>query len=121
MFFRGSDLRRIVDQFGRNVTLRVKTTGTYSPDTGSLSGGTTTDYTVKTYIYDYRLDEIDGQSIVAGDRRAVLHTLDTGGSAIPEPEVDDELIGAGDTVSIVSASKIYSGDDVICYLLQVRE
>lgn len=121
MLFRSADLRRIVNNFGREATLRTKAVGSYDPSTGDISGTTNTDYTIKTYLYEYRLDEIDGRSIVAGDRRAVIHSLDTGGSTIPEPEVDDEIRGLGDTVSIVSVSKIYSGDTLVCYIAQVRE
>lgn len=121
MLFRATDLNRIVQAYGRDLTLRSKSTGTYDPSTGGLTGGSNTDYTVKIYLFDYRLDEIDGTEVVAGDRRAVILSTDTSGDAIPEPEVNDEIRGAGDTVSIVRTSKIYSGTDVICYLSQVRE
>jgi hypothetical protein len=120
MPFKPVDFRFLLDQHGQDVTLRYVTKGTYSPSTGGLTGGSTTDKTVKAYFYNYMLEEINGQSVQMGDRRVVLHTLDTSGDPISEPSVDDLILGQGDTVSIVSVQKIFS-DVLVCYILQVRE
>lgn len=114
------EFQRLLDEHGQTVTLRYVSEGTYDPSTGSLTGGSNSDSTVKAYFYNYMLDEINEQSVQSGDRRVVLHTLDTSGNTISEPSIDDKLIGQGDTVSIVSVQKIYS-DVLICYILQVRE
>lgn len=121
MIFNSRDLRYLVETHGKTTTLTTKSLGTYDPTTGSVSGGTTATYSVKTYFYNYRLQDIDGQQIVLGDRRAVINLTDTSNVAIPEPEVGDEISGQGDKVSIVSVSKIVSGGTVVCYLAQVRE
>lgn len=120
MPFHPVEFRRLLDEHGQTVTLRYVSEGTYDPSSGSLTGGSTSDSTVKAYFYNYMLDEIDGQNIQSGDRKVALHTLDTSGNTISEPSLDDLLIGQGDTVTIVGVQKIYS-DVLICYILQVRE
>jgi hypothetical protein len=64
---------------------------------------------------------IDGNSILRGDRRVVLDNKLTNGSATPEPDATDQIIGSGDTVNIVKIMEIKSGSGTMCYLLQVRE
>lgn len=112
--------RYLLDDHGQTVTLRTVAEGTYDPATGGLTGGSNTDYTVKCYFYNYMLDEIDGTNIKLGDRKAVLHTLDTGGNTLPEPDTGDLIVGEGDTVTIVGVQKIFS-DVLVCYICQVRE
>ena len=121
MSFRSYDLLRMLDDFGRDLTLIYVSEGTYNPVTSSLTGGSTSSATVRGYFYNYRLDEVDGSSIVLGDRRLLLPAVDTSGSTLTEPDIGDEVTGSGDKVSIVSVTKIFSGTSLICYLCQVRE
>jgi len=120
MTFRPVDFRFLLDQYGKAVTYRSVSEGTYSTATGGLTGGSNTDKTVKVYFYNYNLGEIDGTNIKLGDRRAVLHTLDTSGNAISEPDIGDQFIGEGDTVKVVGIQKVFS-DSLVCYICQVRE
>lgn len=123
MLFRSQDLRRIVEAFGQQATLSPKRTGgTYSPATGGVTGGTNpVDIEVKVYLYDFNLSEIDGTNIIAGDRRCVVNTRDIHGDDTPEPEVGDQIQGVSDTVYVVSSSKIFSGEEAVAYMCQVRE
>lgn len=120
MTFRPVDFRFLLDQYGKTITYRSVTEGTYDPSTGGLTGGSNTDKTVKAYFYNYNLNEIDGTNVVLGDRRVVLHTLDTSGNTITEPNIGDQFIGEGDTVKVVGVQKIFS-DSLVCYICQVRE
>lgn len=120
MTFRAVDLQNLVNEHGVSVTLRSRTTGLYDPATGVVSQ-TNSDATVKAYFGNYMLNEVNGSTIIDGDRKVVVNTLDTSGTAITEPEVDDLIIGEGDTVSIVSVQKIKSGSTVVCYVCQARE
>jgi hypothetical protein len=120
MTFRSQDLKYLIDEHGKPLTLTVKGSPTYDPDTGTVTGSET-DYTVQVYFYNYNLSDIDGVNVQRGDRRAVLPLVDTLGSIIPEPESGDEISGEGDKVSIVSVAKIMSGMNPVCYMLQVRE
>ncbi len=113
--------RTLISQFGQSVTLRQVSYGAYDPSTGSVGSTTNTDYTVKCYMSDYSLTEIDNDSVVMGDRKALLPATDTSGSDLPEPDVGDKVVGFGDTVGVVSVQKIYHADTLVCYICQVRE
>jgi len=119
--FRSIDIRRLIEEHGKNRTFNsISSVGSYVPGTG-VSGGTSTSYTVKIYPYNYRVEDIDGDSILRGDRKAAMPVIDTSGNTIPEPEPGDTLTGEGDKVTIVSVQQIMSGDEAVCYVLQVRE
>ena len=120
MTFRSADLRFLVNEHGSSITFRSISTGAYNVSTGSVTN-TNTDKTVKAYFGSYMLSETNGTSIVSGDRKIVLNPIDTSGVAIDEPEVDDLIIGQGDTVTIVGVQKILSAGTVVCYICQARE
>lgn len=114
-------LLTLVNKYGKQVTLTKNSYGAYSPATASVGTNTAATYTVKTYFAEYDLSEINNDSIVMGDRQALIPRVDTSGVAIPEPDMDDIISGQGDTVKIVSVAKIFSGDTLTCYICQVRE
>tara|TARA_R110000824_G_scaffold80100_2_gene201669 strand:- start:1325 stop:1693 length:369 start_codon:yes stop_codon:yes gene_type:complete len=115
-------IKTLISKHGQTTTFVSRTAeGTYDPATGSNSAGTTTSYTVTGYFYNYALEEIDGNDIIRGDRKLLLSTIDTSGTAIPEPSTGDSFTGVGDTVVVMYTSKIFSGNQVMCYVCQVRE
>jgi len=114
-------MQAMVNQFGRESTLRKVSHGAYDPSTGSVDSITNTDYTVKCYMSDYNLSEIDNDSVVMGDRKALLPSVDISGDSLPEPDVGDKIVGFGDTVNVVSTQKIYHADTLVCYICQMRE
>lgn len=120
MAFDPSTLRQMIREHGLPLTLRKRAAGAYDNDTGSVTT-TNTDYAVRGYFYDFTPDMLDGESILRGDRRVVLDSKLINGSATPEPDATDQIIGLGDTVNIVKVMEIKSGSNTMCYLLQVRE
>lgn len=114
-------LLALINRYGTEVTLTKNAYAAYDPATGSVGTNTSTDYTAKAYFAEYDLTEINNDSIVMGDRKALLPSVDTSGVALPEPDMDDIIVGQGDTVKVKSVSKIYSGDSLTCYICQVRE
>lgn len=120
MAFDNSTLRHLIKEHGLTLTLRKRAASAYNVTTGSVTQ-TNTDYSVKGYFYDFTPDMIDGNSILRGDRRVVLDVKLLNGSATPEPDATDQVIGLGDTVNIVKVMEIKSGSNTMCYLLQVRE
>lgn len=115
------NVRYLVDTHGQPCTYRVKTLGTYDPSTSTVSGGSELTYTVNCHFANYNLEDIDGSNVVLGDRRALLPTVDTFNTAIPSPDIGDEIEGEGDKVSIVAVQVLTSGGSPICYICQVRE
>lgn len=120
MAFDPYTLRQLIKEHGMALTLRKRAAGAYNNDTGSVTT-TNTDYAVRGYFYDYTPDMVDGQSILRGDRRVVLDSVLIAGTATPEPDATDQIIGLGDTVNIVKVMEIKSGSATMCYQLQVRE
>jgi len=120
MAFDPYTLRQLIKEHGMALTLRKRAAGAYNDDTGSVTT-TNTDYAVRGYFYDYTPDMVDGQSILRGDRRVVLDSVLIAGTATPEPDATDQIIGLGDTVNIVKVMEIKSGSATMCYQLQVRE
>jgi hypothetical protein len=111
----------VLNRYGIDVTLTKPSYGSYSPSTGSVGSGSTANYTVKCYFADYNLTELNNDSIVMGDRKAVFPYLDTRGNTLPEPDFEDTISGNGDLVKIVSVQKLFSGNSLVCYICQVRE
>jgi hypothetical protein len=120
MAFDPYTLRQLIREHGISLTLRKRVASAYDSNTGTVTQ-TNTDYTVRGYFYDYTSDMIDGESILRGDRRVVLDCVLANGSATPEPDATDQIIGLGDTVNIVRVMEIKSSTNTMCYLLQVRE
>lgn len=111
----------MLKEHGSEVTLRTNSTaGSYDPATGTVSGGATTDYTVRAHFSDFNLQERVASEIVDGMRKVLLSTLDVDGQSIPEPEVGDQIVGQGDTVNITRVQTIYSVTPV-CYICWVKE
>lgn len=119
MSFRSFDLYNLVRDFGEDLTLRkVTTEGTYNPATGSLESESTTDYSMTGYFYNY--DEgivFNVDQTRRGTRKCVISAL---GLAV-DPDDDDEILGNGDTVKIVSVRTVFSNGAKICYICDVRE
>ena len=114
-------MKTLISQFGQESTLRKPLYGPYNPTTGIVGSTTNTDYTVKCYMSDFNLSEVNNDSILMGDRKALLPAVDIYGVALPEPDAEDFIIGFGDTVKVVSTQKIYHADTLTCYTCQVRE
>jgi hypothetical protein len=120
MSFRSADLLKLIKEHGENLTYTSKSAATYNPVTGGTTGTDTTK-TVKGYFYNYSLGDITGTSIVVGDRRLVISTVDTSGATVAAPKKGDTFAGEGDTVVVVSVERILSGGNVMCYICQTRE
>jgi hypothetical protein len=114
-------MNTLISQFGQEVTLRKPLYGSYDPTTGTVGSTTNTDYTARCYMAEFSLSEVNNDSILMGDRKALLPAVDNSGVALPEPDTEDFIIGFGDTVKVVSTQKIYHADTLVCYICQVRE
>jgi hypothetical protein len=111
----------LLQRRGTDVTLSKPSYGSYDPATGTFDTTSSTDYTVKCYFANYALSEIDNNNVVMGDRKAYLPSTDTSGAALPAPDQEDTISGLGDTVKVVRVQELYSQDNLVCYICQVRE
>ena len=113
--------RALLDRLGYDVTLRRTARSAYDPATGSAAAGADADQTVRVAMLDYNEREIDGTNIQRGDRKAIMAATDSSGAAITAPATDDQLVGEGETVSIVNVRRLRSGSLALGYVCQVRE
>jgi hypothetical protein len=118
MSFRSYDLLRLVKDFGKDLTLRKKTTaGTYSPSTGTVTGSATTDYTFSGYFFNFSVGLPTDDELRRGTRRCIVPAL---GLAVA-PDDEDLIVGQGDTVTIVKVTTVFSSGVAVCYICEVSE
>lgn len=110
------NLLRLVQRHGSTLTLHKVAEGTYDPATGSLSGGSTTDYEITGYMYD-ALVGIDTDDIRRGTKRVIIPAL--GLTVVPDD--GDTISGLGDKVHINRVTTHYSSGLAILYTCEVSE
>ena len=118
---RPQDITCVINDFGKTLSMVSTSSGTYNPSTGATGSTTATTTAVKGMFYSYNSMERNGSAIQAGDRKLAIPATDTSGDATPVPKVGDKVSGEGDTVSVVSVSKVLQGASTVCYICQVRE
>ena len=98
------DLAKTADEllaeFGRAVTIRINTPGTYDPETGTTTVSTA-DHIGYGCTFDYGASAIDGTMIVQGDKQLYLSPV-----GMPEPGIDDLAIIDGVTWRITPPVKV---------------
>lgn len=107
---------RLIGKFGKQVTLTRVTEGTYNPDTGELSGGSTTTQTVVALVKDFNGIEILTGAIQAGDRKVSIAALNA-----TEPQIGDKMTIDSLDYNVLSVKSIWSGEKTAVYELQVRK
>lgn len=107
---------RLIAKYGRSVTLRSVTAGTYDPATRTKSGASTSDATVSMAFNNYTQNQIDGEVI----RRDDLEGLLAASGLTTAPENGDIVIDGSNQYKIVNVDVIQPGDTVIVYKLQLR-
>jgi hypothetical protein len=110
------NLLRLVQRHGSTLTLHKVSEGTYDPATGSLTGGSTTDYEVTGYMYDAILN-INESEIQRGTKKVIIPAL--GLTVVPDD--GDSISGLGDKVHIVSVATYYSAGLAVLYECGVAE
>lgn len=110
-----ADLARELAEHGRRVVLVRKTAGTYNPDTGAaamdsqyLEG--------QGRVGDYKDYQIDGVSVLRGDRRVTFQPDDS--SVIPA--VGDQVTVDDVTYSVIFPRVRELAGEWFAYTLQVR-
>jgi hypothetical protein len=107
---------KLIGKFGKKVTLTRVTEGTYNPDTGELSGSSTTTQTVAALVKDFNGIELLGGAIQAGDRKVSIAALNA-----TEPQIGDTMTVDSLVYNVLAVKSIWSGEKVAIYQLQVRK
>ena len=120
--FRKREVEALLKSHGQRISLMTYVNGVYDPTTGSTSPTPNTPTTIIGYFYNYTLEEMTNSSIEAGMRKLLLSTIDVDGNTISEPKIDDKFSATtGDTVTTKKVDKIYSGSEVMAYIVGVAE
>jgi hypothetical protein len=111
----------LLSGFGQSVTITRRSAGTYSPSTGAATITSTTQ-TAKAVILPMGRKAKQGDSNIPADtRQCLLAALNTSGTALTAPKVDDYLTDAAGLKYAVTAVEPLTpaGLDII-YDLAVR-
>lgn len=111
------NLLRLVQRHGSTLTLHKVAEGTYDPATGSLSGGSDTEYEITGYMYDAILGQDTEDNISRGTKKVVIPAL----GLTVEPDDGDYISGLGDKVYISRVTTHYSSGLAILYTCEVSE
>ncbi len=107
---------RLLTKYGRDVTLRTYTPGSYNTSTGTVSPSTS-DATRKGALFDYGKgqERVRETLITAEDKRCLL---DANGSA---PQLKDHIVVGTDNYVIMSVGVINPAGTVALYDLMIRK
>lgn len=107
--------QKIIDDIGKDVTLRRVTQGAFNTTTGALSS-TTSDETVQALFLNFRNSQVDGSQIKMGDRKIVIAAQN-----VTKPETDDLVISNSKTFRIIQVIEVEENDKNLIYTCQARE
>ena len=107
-----STATRLINRFGGNVTLRIKTGGTYDPVTGANTD-TFADAVVQGAKLNFVNADIDGTLIRLGDVKVLVDGLFT-------LTQDDKIIIGSDEYEIINAMPLAPGDTRLITTVQCR-
>ncbi len=105
----------LIAEYGRDVTYRSFNSGTYDPDSGTVSGDDEAETTVKAVVTTAKIEKIDGTALQRGDRFFLIAS----GSVVPNAK--DAIIDGGETYQIVDFTEIKPGDSIMAYKIQARK
>lgn len=111
-----STAERLITDKGRAVSLTYKTPGTYSAQTDTITGASTTTVSTFAAIVEYSERLIDQTLIHSGDKKAVLFA-----KGLEKPRAGDILTDNGIDYSIVRVGEVGPGDTPVIYNLQIRK
>ena len=92
---------------GQAVTLSRQTAGVYDPTTGETVVTVTTQ-TGTGAIFDYADENIDGVLILSGDKQLLLSAVNSTGTALTAPMVNDTVTDTGGVVRTITRIKTMS-------------
>jgi hypothetical protein len=100
----------LISEFGHDLTLLRLSSSSYNSATG-VATHTPIPVNVRAVLVAYRKEDIDGDSVIAGDRKAYIQ-VDDANTPVP----GDKLTGIDIDVSIVSVHKILKSntDSIVC-------
>lgn len=109
-----AELRSLINDIGKPLTLRKVTEGTYSPSTGLITN-INTDTSVKGMMLNYKDSQLDDDIIRRGDRKIVLRASDG-----VVPEIQDVVLDGLVEYRLVNVRQIEQAGTDLIYVCQGR-
>lgn len=110
--------RKLVDGFGKAVTLRRIASGTYDPTTGAISGSVTTDFEIRGVVRSLEDGHVKNTLVETGDLEV---TIAAEGLPVEPSANTDSIVMDNGTWAVVSVEPIFSGELAALYNLVVRK
>jgi hypothetical protein len=100
----------LILEFGQSMTLRRLSASAYNAATG-VATNTAVDVAVTGVVVGFNKEDIDGDTILAGDRKAYIQL-----GGVNTPKAGDKLVGVDTDVLIVAVHKILrtNTDSIVC-------
>jgi len=111
----------IIDKFGKVASLRENfADGDYTAATGAVFGIPASHSVKVTPPFPYEHKYIDGDLIEQGDMQVLLSAKALTDDSVPDPQNGWRLTIDTQTFHVISTSKIYSGESIAAWQLQLR-
>jgi hypothetical protein len=120
MAFNQTSIRHFIKEHGFTVTFKQRTRGTYDVASGT-STTVDTDYTVDAFFTNRSPAILRDDGIVISSRDVVISRWDTSGVEIPLPLVNDQVIIFGRAYDIVRVNDTKSSNNIIIYVLSLKD
>jgi hypothetical protein len=105
----------LLRRYGAAVTLPRTTGGSIDPVTGVVVAGTAANKTSRGVVTVYKIEEIDGSLVQAGDRKLLL-------DASEKPLMTDKPQMCGESLGeVVSITELNPAGVPVAYIVQVRK
>lgn len=105
---------QLITQFGEAVTFTREVPGEYDPTTGDTLPSNTVTYTAFGVPENYKNQEIDGVTVMQGDRKVTIY------KTTMVPEVNDAITLNGANYRVIDVELIRAQGQDIIYQMQVR-
>ena len=106
---------KLLNNFGQSVLITNKVSGAYDPATGTVSQTITTQNGIGA-VFDRGSKEIDGTTILLGDKKMLLSAVD-----ITKPQINDTvLVGSINYTIKEPLIEINPAGTVVMYKLNLR-
>jgi len=104
---------------GQAVTITRRTSGAYDPTTGAATVTTTTQVGWGA-IFDYSDRNIDGELILSGDKQLLLSAVNSTGTALTAPEVNDTVTAGGVVRTITRIKALSPAGTTVLFDINLR-
>lgn len=107
---------RLLNAYGKQMQVRRDVRSDYRPSSGDFITESYIDTNVRGLFLSYTSRQIDGTTILVGDRQVLLAALDLSEA----PRAGDHIVIDSEIWNVVNVTADYSGEEAAIYTAQVR-